>query len=126
MQVITGSHDKTIRLWDIRSTSPKTLATLTYHKKAVRAMALGPTDYTFTSCGADNIKKYQLPAGTFLNNTLQNQKAIINAAAVNEDGVLATGADNGSLWYVTGSIPTPLPFQNLSIFFLIPSPTSLL
>eukprot|EP00884_Botryococcus_braunii_P019417 jgi/Botrbrau1/6159/Bobra.331_2s0049.1 len=98
-QVITGSYDKTIKLWDMRTTTPKTLATLTYHKKAVRALAHHPSEYTFCSAGADNIKKYQLPAGTFLHNTLQNQKAIINTAAINEDGVLATGADNGSLWF---------------------------
>ncbi len=30
-QVITGSHDSTIRLWDIRT--GKTLSTLTFHKK---------------------------------------------------------------------------------------------
>ena len=33
-QVVTGSHDKTVRLWDLRM--GKTLATLTHHKK-VRA-----------------------------------------------------------------------------------------
>ena len=36
--------------------------------------------------------------GEFLHNMLQNQRAIINCAAINEDGVMATGADNGSLW----------------------------
>lgn len=30
-QVVTGSHDKTVRLWDLRM--GKTLATLTHHKK---------------------------------------------------------------------------------------------
>jgi pleiotropic regulator 1 len=30
---------------------------------------------------------------------LQQQRAIINALAVNEDGVLASGGDNGSLWF---------------------------
>ncbi len=29
---------------------------------------------------------------------LQQQRAIINSVAVNEDGVLASGGDNGSLW----------------------------
>jgi pleiotropic regulator 1 len=29
---------------------------------------------------------------------LQQQRSIINAMAVNEDGVLASGGDNGSLW----------------------------
>ena len=42
MQVITGAHDKTIRLWDIRK--PSTMATLTYHKKSVRALAMHPTE----------------------------------------------------------------------------------
>ncbi len=36
--------------------------------------------------------------GEFLHNMLQNQKSIVNSMAVNEDGVLASGADNGSLW----------------------------
>ena len=35
IQVITGSHDKTIRLWDIRTLKQRTMATLTYHKKSV-------------------------------------------------------------------------------------------
>lgn len=39
LQVITGSHDKTIRLWDIRAVRPKTMATLTYHKKSVSSAA---------------------------------------------------------------------------------------
>ena len=42
MQAITGAHDKTIRLWDIRK--PSTMATLTYHKKSVRALAMHPTE----------------------------------------------------------------------------------
>ncbi|KAK9843635.1 hypothetical protein WJX81_000394 [Elliptochloris bilobata] len=96
-QVITGAHDKTIRLWDIRR--PSTMATLTYHKKSVRALAMHPTEYAFAGGSADNIKKYRLPPGEFLHNMLQNQKAIISCMAVNEDGVLVSGADNGSLWF---------------------------
>jgi pleiotropic regulator 1 len=41
LQVITGSHDCTIRLWDLAAA--KTKATLTNHKKSIRAMALHPT-----------------------------------------------------------------------------------
>ncbi|KAK9809212.1 hypothetical protein WJX72_011496 [[Myrmecia] bisecta] len=96
-QVITGSHDKTIRLWDLRTA--KTLSTLTYHKKSVRAMAMHPTDYAFASGSADNIKKFKLPRGEFQHNMLQNQKTIISSMAVNEDGVLVSGGDNGSLWF---------------------------
>jgi len=96
-QIITGSHDKTIKLWDLRM--GKTLSTLTYHKKSVRALAMHPTEHTFASGAADNIKKFRLPEGEFLHNMLQQQRAIINAMAINEDGVMATGGDNGSMYF---------------------------
>ena len=69
MQVITGSYDKTIRMYDIRK--PSTISTLTYHKKSVRALAQHPREYAFASGGADNIKKFSLPDGEFLHNMLQ-------------------------------------------------------
>ncbi|KAJ8766281.1 hypothetical protein K2173_022340 [Erythroxylum novogranatense] len=97
-QVVTGSHDSTIRFWDLRHNG-KTMLTLTHHKKSVRAMALHPTENCFASASADNIKKFSLPKGDFLHNMLSQQKTIINAMAVNEDGVMATGGDNGSLWF---------------------------
>lgn len=42
-QVVTGSHDSTIRTWDLRT--GKTSCTLTYHKKAVRALAAHPSEH---------------------------------------------------------------------------------
>ncbi|CAH9067698.1 unnamed protein product [Cuscuta epithymum] len=75
------------------------MSTLTHHKKSVRAMALHPKEDAFASASADNIKKFKLPEGKFLHNMLSQQKAIINAMAINEEGVLATGGDNGSLWF---------------------------
>ncbi|KAF5825740.1 WD40-repeat-containing domain protein, partial [Dunaliella salina] len=96
-QVITGSHDSTIRLWDLRTA--KTMSTLTFHKKSVRAMALHPFEHAFGSASADNIKKFALPRGEFLHNTLIPQRAIVNAMAINQDNVMVTGGDNGSLWF---------------------------
>ncbi|KAM1304394.1 hypothetical protein ACFX1Q_022775 [Malus domestica] len=96
-QVVTGSHDTTIKFWDLRYV--KTMSTLTHHKKSVRAMAQHPREHCFASASADNIKKFNLPRGEFLHNMLSQQKTIINAMAVNEDGVLATGGDNGSMWF---------------------------
>ncbi|XP_062108735.1 protein pleiotropic regulatory locus 1 [Humulus lupulus] len=96
-QVVTGSHDSTIKFWDLRN--GKTMSTLTHHKKSVRAMAQHPKENCFASASADNIKKFSLPRGEFLHNMLSQQKTIINAMAVNEDGVMATGGDNGSLWF---------------------------
>lgn len=40
--------------------------------------------------------------GVFLNDTLQQQKTMVNCMAINEDGVMATGGDDGSLWCGAG------------------------
>eukprot|EP00898_Chlorokybus_atmophyticus_P008289 jgi/Chlat1/8461/Chrsp80S07927 len=96
-QVITGSHDSTVKMWDLAT--GKSMSTLTYHKKSVRAMAMHPTETTFVSASADNMKKFRLPRGDFMHNMLGNQRTILNCMAVNEDGVLASGGDNGSLWF---------------------------
>lgn len=42
VQVLTGSHDCTIRLWDLAA--GKTKAVLTNHKKSVRALAMHPSE----------------------------------------------------------------------------------
>ncbi|KAI8462528.1 MAG: WD40-repeat-containing domain protein [Monoraphidium minutum] len=102
-QVITGSHDTTIRLWDLRK--GVTQATLTYHKKSVRALAGHPHESTFVSAGADNIKKFKGPlvkthsSADTPHPAPPPQRAIVNTLAVNDDGVLASGGDDGSLWF---------------------------
>lgn len=96
-QVVTGSHDTTIKFWDLAA--GKTMTTLTHHKKSVRAMAQHPQEQSFASASADNVKKFKLPKGEFLHNMLSQQKTIINAMTVNENGVLVTAGDNGSLWF---------------------------
>ncbi|CAG8433751.1 11077_t:CDS:2 [Ambispora gerdemannii] len=93
-QVITGSMDSTIRLWDLAA--GKTMATLTHHKKSVRALALHPSEFTFASGSADNIKQWKCPEGTFMQN-FEGHRAIINTLTVNADNVLFSGADNGSM-----------------------------
>lgn len=95
-QIISGSHDSTIRLWDI--VAAKTHATLTNHKKSVRAIALHPTQYAMASGSPDNIKQWKLPDGAFLQN-LSGHNSIVNALAVNQDGVLVSGGDNGSMFF---------------------------
>ena len=96
-QVITGSYDSTVKLWDLAAGKCRT--TLTYHKKGVRALALHPKDFSLLSASADNIKKFALPHGKFMHNMLSQQKTIVNSLSANEDDVVVSGGDNGSVWF---------------------------
>ncbi|XP_063274481.1 pleiotropic regulator 1-like [Prinia subflava] len=96
-QIITGSHDTTVRLWDL--VAARARVTLTDHQKSARAVVLHPRYYTFASAAPDQIKQWKLPYGDFIQD-LSGHKALINALAVNSDGVLASGGADGSvhLW----------------------------
>lgn len=101
-QVVTGSMDSTIRTWDIRT--GRVMTVLTHHKKAVRALVNHHSEFAMLSAGADNIKKWALPDGIFVQN-FSGHNSIINALAMNQDNVLVSGGDDGSMkfWdYETG------------------------
>lgn len=95
-QIITGSHDSTIRLWDLAA--GKSVCTLTNHKKSVRSIVLHPTLYMFASASPDNIKQWRCPEGNFIQN-ISGHNSIVNCMAVNADGVLISGGDNGSMFF---------------------------
>lgn len=95
-QVITGSHDCTIRLWDLAAGKSK--VTLTNHKKSVRSVVLHPTQFSFASASPDNIKQWKFPDGNFLQNLI-GHNSIVNCMAVNSDGVLVSGGDNGTMHF---------------------------
>jgi pleiotropic regulator 1 len=107
-QVITGSADTTIKLWDLGM--GKVLSTLTNHKKSIRAMLLHPTEFSFLSAAADKLKKWKFPKGEFITN-LSGHNAVINTVALNQENVLASCSDNGSIWMWDWT--TGYPFQNL-------------
>ena len=103
-QVATGSTDNTIRLWDLRKAGA-CRTELTHHKKSVRALAACPTEWTLISGAADDVKRFALPDGIFLNdyqipfsadrNAPVISDSILNCLAINEDGVLVGGLDDG-------------------------------
>ena len=101
-QIISASSDATVRLWDLAA--GKCHSVLTHHKKGVRALALSRQEFSFVSGSPDNIKKFLLPEGQFVQN-LSGHSTIVNTMALNDDGVLFSGADNGTMkmWdYNTG------------------------
>lgn len=93
-QVITGSLDSTVRLWDLAA--GKTMGVLTHHKKGVRALATHPTEFTFATGSTGSIKQWKCPEGAFMQN-FEGQNAIINTLAVNDQNVFFSGGDNGSM-----------------------------
>ena len=95
-QIITASNDSTIRLWDLAM--GRTTVTLTNHKKSVRGLVAHPRLFMFASGGPDNIKQWKCPEGKFIQN-LSGHNAIVNCLALNSDGVLVSGADNGTMCF---------------------------
>lgn len=95
-QVMTGSHDCTIRLWDL--VAGKTRVTLTHHKKSIRALLIHPRLNMFASGAPDNIKQWKCPDGNFVQN-LSGHNAIVNCLGINDDNVLVSGGDNGTLYF---------------------------
>lgn len=95
-QVVTGSHDSTIKLWDI--VSGKAMTTLTNHKKSVRSLVAHPKLNMFCSGSINSLKQWRFPEGNFIQN-LNGHDSMVNALAANDDGVLVSGGDNGSMFF---------------------------
>lgn len=93
-QIISGSLDATVRLWDLAA--GKSMGVLTHHKKGVRNLAIHPREFTFASASTGSIKQWKCPEGDFMQN-FEGQNAVINSLSVNEDNVMFSGGDNGSM-----------------------------
>ena len=85
-----------IRFWDIRTGS--STKALTQHKKGVRSLVNHHEEHTFASAGSDKIRIWKQPEGDQLR-TIDDHNTVINALALNEDNVLASGGDNGSIHF---------------------------
>jgi len=59
-------------------------------------MVLHPSEYTFASGGSDKIRVWKCPEGHQLR-TITGPSAIVNTLAINQDNVLVSGADDGTL-----------------------------
>lgn len=106
-QIVTGSHDSTVKLWDLAA--GKCFTTLTHHGKSIRGLAdAAGRERSFVSASADGtIRKWQGKNGKFLKTIRHDttRNTIWNTVAVQEDGVMVSGSDDGGLdfWdYDTG------------------------
>ncbi|KAL7294024.1 hypothetical protein TKK_0012594 [Trichogramma kaykai] len=114
-QIITASHDSTIRMFDW--TAGKTRYILKNHEYPVRALLFHPSLNTFVSGSIDNIKQWKSNSGEFIQDLSgHTREAIINGLATNKDGVLVSAEDDGimHLWdWNTGRL-----FQRIKTRFI--------
>lgn len=95
-QVITGSLDATVRLWDLAA--GKSMGVLTHHKKGVRGLAAHPKEFAFASAATSSIKQWKLPEAQLMQN-FEGHNSVINTLSVNEDNVMVSGGDDGSMCF---------------------------
>ncbi|KAL9057699.1 MAG: hypothetical protein Q9162_002173 [Coniocarpon cinnabarinum] len=95
-QIISSSLDSTVRLWDLAA--GKCSGVLTHHKKGVRGLCLPPHEFTFGSCSTASIKQWKCPEGQLMQN-FDGHNTVLNTISVNEDGLLMSGGDDGSMCF---------------------------
>ncbi|KAF7640344.1 hypothetical protein Mgra_00000165 [Meloidogyne graminicola] len=108
--LVTCARDSTARVWDMRTKAQifclsghrDTVASVVCQssnpQKSVRSLALHPTLNMFASGSTDNIKLWKLPNGDFMQN-LSGHNTMINSMVINEDGVLVSGGDVGTMQF---------------------------
>jgi pleiotropic regulator 1 len=87
-QIITGSSDSTVKLWDLAA--GKCMTTLTHHKKGIRAVAINHSNFTFSTASTGSIRQWNSPNGDLIQN-LDKQKSVINTLSINQDQVMVSG-----------------------------------
>jgi WD40 repeat protein len=91
-QVISGSHDKTVRVWDFQS--GETLRALQGHTGPVTAVALTPDGRQIVSGSYDNtLRVWDLQTGQTLR-TLRGHCEMVTAVALTPDGRQVISASN--------------------------------
>ncbi len=111
--LVTGSYDKTARLWDVQTGAAKSM--LVGESGGVRAVCFSPDGRTVAIGGADTeVRLWDVVRGT-VTHTLKGHTAPVRAIAYSPDGTrLASGSEDRTVrvWEVDGrevGAPVPLP-----------------
>lgn len=120
--VISGSGDKTIRIWDLQQS--KTLQTLIGHRSMINALALSTDQLTLFSAGSDqDILLWDLATGKVKQTIAAAHSSPINTLTLSPDGkLLASGSADGEVkvWDAkTGDLAAQLSSQDSVINTLI-------
>ncbi|MEH2064197.1 MAG: hypothetical protein V7K50_18350 [Nostoc sp.] len=100
--IASGSHDKTIKLWDV--TAGRQIRTIQTHPDLVHSVAFSPDGRIIASGSYDKtIKLWDVTTGRQIH-TVQGHSEWVNSVAYSPDGkILASGSNNKTikLWDVT-------------------------
>jgi hypothetical protein len=98
--VLSGSSDKTLRLWDLASGT--TIRTLTGHTGWVFSVAIAPDGRTALSASGDGLRMWDLASGTTIRTLLAGTGSIYTVA-IAPDGRTALSADRDTVeqWDLT-------------------------
>ncbi|MGB3507955.1 MAG: trypsin-like peptidase domain-containing protein [Microcoleaceae cyanobacterium] len=128
--VVSGSDDKTIKIWKLpqnKNTTEITLVrTLTGHSNVVDAVAIAPNGEILASGSWDEtIKIWDMSTGELLR-TLEGHSGLVNAIAISPDGkLLASGSKDNTvkLWNLsTGQLLRTIDTNSLSVLSVVFSP----
>ena len=92
--VVTASADATVRTWDLRNGHCRDV--LTRHKKGVRALVAHPTEWCFASASRDSLFRWEGDSAS-LGSKFDPHSEIINSLCINEDNVMVSAGDDGTL-----------------------------
>lgn len=118
--LVSGSADKSIKIWNLKTGALKT--TLSLHSDVVNSVAISPDGKTVVSGSKDGtIKIWNLPTGT-LKATLTRSEARVDSVVISPDGqtLVSGGGDNKiKIWNLqTGELKHTLNGHNKSVMAL--------